>query len=126
VAAQPQTVVVGSGMHKERLAVPTAPITEVITPSEAEPNIHPEVAELGVEHVSETPQLTLEDKKAGLEHASESTPVITQPSAHIQLPKTEAEVDLGLKTHKGTTNSIVWWLTLIKKQFKRLHDSGEA
>lgn len=92
-----------------------------IEPSEKEPQIHPEVAEAGVERVSSTPELTPEAQKTGLRLAKESTPVSTQPSGAVQLPISEQKSKNILRFHKKVANSVTWLAVLVLKHFKKIH-----
>lgn len=94
-------------------------VSEFVKPSEAEPVIHPELAEVGVKEVTEVPELTLEDKKAGIEPAKESVPVSAAPSGLVQLPMTEEEALRTIKTTKPS-DSRHWWAVLVEKVFQVL------
>lgn len=113
-----------SGPNKE-----TSPLTRssepLIRPSEEEPQLSSEVKEAGVE-VSpnpEVPNLTYEDKKAGLSHAKESTPVATEPSGLVQAPfptpMTLVQAEEVIKKDKNTNDSKLWLSTLIRKLFRQ-------
>lgn len=94
-------------------------VSEFLKPSEAEPVIQPELSEAGVEKVKEVPDLTLEDKKAGLEPAKESVPVSTTPSGLVQLPMTEEEAVRTIKT-TSVSDSRHWLAVLVEKVFQLL------
>lgn len=117
-----QTPVSAAGtMHKEAgLPLPT---TELIRPTEVEPIIPPEVAEYGVEAVKdhEKPELSLEDKKGGLEPAKEAVPVPTQPSGLITLPMTQAQAMQTLKKTKSVSESVAWLAVLVIKHLRQMH-----
>lgn len=98
------------------------PSPEMVIPSEAEPSMHPEVAEVGVEKVREVPTLTLEDQKAGLQLAKESVPVSTQPSGLVDLPKDEKEAASFLKVHRDVKNAVVWLVAMLLRQFRQAHE----
>lgn len=104
--------------QKEQQPV-SSEVSEFVKPSEAEPVIHPELSEVGVEKVKEVPDLTLEDKKAGLEPSSESVPVSTAPSGLVQLPMTEEEALRTIKTTKAS-DSRHWLAVLVEKVFQLL------
>lgn len=108
-------------MHKEQELVQTPVPEALVEPSETEPALHPEVEGAGVEKVSHVPDLTLEDKKAGLQLAKESTQVSTQPSGVVQLPMTEEETLKQLRFHRKVADSVSWWLISILRQFKMMH-----
>jgi len=84
--AQPQYPV--GGPHKEMAPVTKTPISEVMRPTEVQPQLQPEVQEAGVEVVEnrEQPQLTAEHKAVGIEHAKESVPMPLSPQPTVQLP----------------------------------------
>lgn len=99
--------------QKEQQPVPSE-VSEFVRPSEVEPTIHPELAEIGVEKVKEVQDLTLEDKKAGLSAAKESVPVSTAPTGLVQLPMTEEEAKRTIKT-TSPSESRHWLAALVKK-----------
>lgn len=107
-----------SAPQKEQQPV-ASETSEFIKPSEAEPIIHPELAEAGVEKVKEVPDLTLEDKKAGLSAAKESVPVSTAPSGLVQLPMTEEEARQTIKK-TSISDSRHWLAVLVEKVFQLL------
>src|SRR3989339_317525 len=72
---------------------------EHLTASEADPEIHPEVAEAGVKAV-EKPQVGQDVIKVGLEPAKEEVLVATQPSGLVKLPMTKEEAEKIVKLHK--------------------------
>lgn len=113
-----------SAPQKEQQPV-SSEVSEFVKPSEAEPVIHPELAEAGVEKIKEVPDLTLEDKKAGLSAAKESVPVSTVPSGLVQLPMTEEEARRTIKTTKPS-DSRHWWAVLVEKVYQFLkYDSNK-
>ncbi|RJQ38387.1 hypothetical protein C4559_01175 [Candidatus Microgenomates bacterium] len=91
--------------------------SEIIKPSEPEPQIYQEAAEAGVEKVSEIPELTVEHLKAGIQHAKETTPVSTSPSGVVEFLK---EVEAKEASKKDTSNSIRWLWELLKAAHKRI------
>lgn len=93
----------------------------VVKSSEAEPTLHPEVQEAGVEIVSHQPPLTPEHHAAGVTVSGDVVPVFTQPTGNVQLPMTEQEVVSEIKQLKNVKQSKLWWLMLLLKQFKKLH-----
>jgi hypothetical protein len=107
---------VSSAQGKEFAPVPTVQ-HEGLRASEVEPELHPEVAEAGVEKVSEVPKLTLEDQKAGIELAKETTPVPSQSPYGISLPIPPQQAVVIAK--KGNVkDSIAWLATLLLRQLK--------
>lgn len=110
--------------HKEAEPVRvTADVSEIVIPSEQAPELHPEVEAAGVE-VSpnhEVPQLTLADKKAGLDYAKEATPVVVQPTGMVQLPMTEEQAKQTINVHKKFSDAMLWFAMTILKQYKRMH-----
>lgn len=91
---------------------------ESYKPTEHEPVLHPEVEKAGVEISTnkEVPSLTLEDKKAGLELAKESTPV---PPPSISNVMTQQQAASVIKKGKFS-DSITALAILILKQFKEM------
>lgn len=109
----PATPVGQGNKEAEPLTMPQ----EVLQPSEPEPTLHPEVQEAGVEAVSDVPDLTLEDQKAGLAPAKESVPVPTAPTGAVTLP-TQQQAEAVLKKNK-VTDSIAWMATLVLRVLKQ-------
>lgn len=113
-----------SGPQKEAEPLSISQNTqEYITPSEIEPVIAPEVAEHGVETVTNqhVPQLTPEHKALGIEHAKETVQVVTVPTGQVQLPMTVEEATVTVKQQK-VSNSIVWIAALVLKHAKLVHE----
>src|SRR3989337_301371 len=76
------------GVNKE---VEKAPVSDYVEVSDKEPKLHPEVAETGVEVVSERPPLTVEHKDLGIK---ESIPEpATEPTGLVQFPMTKKQAD---------------------------------
>ena len=129
VVQQPQAVQqpmmpMGS-MHKEAgpSKIIEAPVSEVLSPSETAPELSAEVEQAGVEVSKnvEVPDLTMHDKKAGLEHAPVIAPVPTQPSGTVQLPLTQEKATETLKKQKNTKNSVTWLAESVLRQIKIMH-----
>lgn len=115
-----QPVVPSVSIHKEQAPVAVSP-EQVMQPTEAPPQLHPEVLASGVEHVTPMPPLTSSQQQAGIELAKESVPHPVSPSGMVQLPLTAQQAQQVVKTHKKVTDSIFWLATLILMQFKRMH-----
>jgi len=101
----------------------------ILKPSEAAPKLHPEVAEAGVEAVSEKPELKEEHQKAGIEHAKESTPVKTEPSPGVVIPNapiTGVKAREILKLHKKISNSVLWMAVSMIRQIKKSRNSKKT
>lgn len=94
---------------------------EYLQPSDQEPVLHEEVAEVGVEVVSEKPQITKEHHQIGIHHAKESTPVSTEPSGMVQLPMDPQQAIAVHQKNKNVNDSVVWLAALIIKHLKRVH-----
>lgn len=116
------------GVNKEMgpVARVEAPVAEYLAPSESEPTLDNEVAEAGVEKVPsvEQPKLTIEDKRAGLDHAKAAVPVAQAPTGAVILPNapmTEAEAVMVEKTTKFD-DSKHWLAALVLEQFKRARE----
>ncbi len=118
-----QSSPVSPPQKEQQPVVSLQPQEEFIKLSETEPVVHPELSEIGVEKVSEAPNLSLGDQAAGLSLAKESTPVVTNQTSAVQLPMTEQEAKKVLKMHKKIADSIVWMATLIIKHFKKIHQT---
>ena len=95
--------------------VEKAPVSDYVEVSDKEPKLHPEVAETGVEVVSERPPLTVEHKDLGIK---ESIPEpATEPTGSVQFPMTKQQADNVTKNDKKVTNSIFWLAISVIRQF---------
>lgn len=117
IPAQPQTPVQAppapvGGANKETGPI-TAPVSEFIKPSEAEPQIDKEIVDLGVEAKKDAPNVTDEHKDV-IDHAKQFTPVPSSASSAIKLPMSEDEIASKLKTGQDD-DSGKWLAGLIKK-----------
>ena len=115
---QGQTAPAGSIQKEQGPVVLTSPTAEFIKPSEQAPQISKELLEMGVESVSNVPDLTKQHQEAGIDHAKESVPVAAEPTGAVQIPMTQNQAQTNLKLHKKVSDSIVWLATLILKYFK--------
>lgn len=106
------------------------PISSVEEASYVEPagaermlEISSELSEQGVEKSAnqETPQLTEEHKRIGIQHAKESTPVITTPTGSVQVSMPQKEAEHIVKTDKKTNSGILWIATIILRHAKIVH-----
>ncbi|MBI2033166.1 MAG: hypothetical protein HYT10_01745 [Candidatus Levybacteria bacterium] len=122
--SQPTSSSPVGGFNKEQ-----APIVypfetgEVITASEKEPVLHPEIQEAGVEvsRNPEIPDLTIHDKNAGIKHSGDILPVNTAPTGAVQLPMTEEEANSVLKKGKNPKKSLTWLAIAVIRQMKIMH-----
>jgi len=96
------------------------PISTGVIPSSPEPEIHPELEQIGVKHVPEFPEVTQGHQAVGIEPAKESVPAQTAPSGLTQIPMTEEEA-METRKHSKPTESRFGLATLILKFFKALH-----
>lgn len=87
----------------------------LVVPSEQEIVLHPEVEKAGVRVVPPNPQLTSEDREAGLSHSGPQLPVQDAPTA-VQLPSArQIEQDRRLPVDdKGR------WLAEMYKKLSRV------
>lgn len=115
-----QPVVPSIAVHKEQAPVTISP-EQIMQPTEAPLQLHPEVAESGVEQVVQMPPLTQQQQQAGITFAKESVPHPVNPSGMVQLPLTVAQAQQVVKMHKKVTDSIFWLATLILLHIKRIH-----
>lgn len=112
---QQNTIPIGSSVVKEH--EPETIAVAPIQPSETEPSLDREVAEAGVETVSESPQLSYDQKKAGI--VESMPPVLTTPSGNIVLPMTEGEAIKIIKT-TNAADSKHWLAVLIERIFQQI------
>lgn len=94
-------------------------------PSEALPELHPEVKEAGVEvsiEHHEKPHLTDEHKAVGIEHAPVNAPVSTQPTLNIVLPLPEQKAQEVARKDKNISDSILWLAFLVLKRLRVLRE----
>lgn len=110
---QPTSPLAGAP-QKEQESVGTPTYLERV---ERQPEIPPEVAQVGVQPVS-GPVLTKKDKKVGLEEAKEEIPPSTQPEGLVSPLLTEQEARNMLRIHKNIAEAIVWLANFILRQFK--------
>lgn len=114
-----------SAPNKEAGPVSSNIESTYIEPSGAEnmPDVPSELVEQGVEKSKdyERPILTEEHKNIGIQHAKESTPVITVPTGSVQVSMSEEEAEHIVKTDKKTNDGILWIATIILKHAKTLH-----
>lgn len=115
VASSVQPTPVGSVQKESGPAV----ATDFIKPTEKAPEVPAQLTELGVEATpsQESPKLSLEDKKAGLGLAKESTAVITSPSGMVTLPMSGQQAKQAL--HRKVSDSMRWLAMLILRQLKK-------
>lgn len=116
-AVQPiQTVgpVAPIGSANKEAGISTAPVSDFIKPSETQPQIDKDIAELGVEAKSDKPGLTFEHKALGVDHAGSNIVVATHASSPVTLPMTEEEIADKLKAGEDD-DSGKWLAGLIKK-----------
>lgn len=104
--------------ESEPITASVSQATEYIKPSEVSPAISKEVAEAGVEAVSEVPSITPQHKEIGIEMAKESVPVATQPTGAVQLPQSQKEAEMLLKKNSDTRNSLTWLIMSLIRRFK--------
>jgi hypothetical protein len=116
--AQPQVAPISptGSLHKE--AEPIIKREPLVKASEEEQSLHSEVAEAGVEIVSEKPKLNEEHIKAGLEHAKESTPVKTESTDKIKFPMTAQKANQIIKNKKNIKDSILWLAISVLRQIR--------
>jgi hypothetical protein len=107
---------VASSTVATKEAEPVVTIEPLVSPSETEPKLHPEVEAAGVKIVDEKPKVTEEHLKIGLSHAKESTPVATEPTGKIQYPISESDAKKALKTHQKVKQSIAWLALSVLRQ----------
>jgi len=115
---QPQVIPMPQTGLPQKEVEPVTKKEPFIKASEEEPKLHPEVAEIGVETVSEKLQLEEEHQKIGMEHSKESTPVKTEPSDKVSFPMTVQKANEIVKSKKSIKNSILWLATSVLRQIK--------
>jgi len=114
--AQPQTPVQPAapvGAPNKETGPVSIPFSEFVKPSETQPQISQELADLGVETKKDEPNITDEHKRI-IGHAKQFTPVPTGPSGKVTMPMSEEEVVAKLKIGQDD-DSGKWLARLIKK-----------
>ena len=107
---------VSSSPHKEQEPITGKSSLEL---SEPELKVSKELEDIGVESITALPNITDEDREAGIKLSPQSAQVNTQPSGSIQSPLSQKEAEDVIR-HKGDiTQSIAWLATLVLKVFKR-------
>ena len=90
----------------------------LISPSEKGPEISAELREIGVEEVSQAPQLTQEDAKVEIRVSQSSVePVTTIAPVGFKSPLTQAEMVTAKRSR--ITDAIAWLANTIARQIKR-------
>lgn len=115
-----------SGPHKEHAPLTVeAPVAEYLRPTEVEPVLHPEVAEAGVEVVEqqERPQISVEQKAVGVNHAPPVMPMTVSQTQTVTLPYTPQQVLAMEKTTK-VENADHWLVVLTKYIMQKLQIIG--
>jgi len=91
---------------------------DLINTSEKRPEISAELREIGVEEVSQAPQLTQEDAKVEIRVSQSSVePVTTIAPVGFKSPLTQAEIAAAKKSR--ITDTIAWLVGTILRQIKR-------
>ena len=90
--------------------------SETVKPSETEPQINQELADLGVEAKKDEPNIT-DEHKGAIEHAKQFTPIPSGSTGKVKLPMSEDEVIDKLKTGQDD-DSGKWLSKLIQKIMK--------
>ncbi len=100
--------------------------TEIIRPTDREPDIHPELSELGVEKAAEQPVVTEDQHDIGVRLSQPPMPSIkldkTSQVASVQppsLPISEKEAKNLAKGDVGDTRT--WFGSLVGKLWQRFH-----
>ena len=93
-----------------------ASISEFVKPSETQPQISQELADLGVETKKDEPNITDEHKQV-IDHAKQFSPVPSSPSGKVSLPMSEEKVADKHKTGQDD-DSGKWLSKLIQKIMK--------
>lgn len=104
--------------HKESGVVAEVNSAEIMQPTEVEPQLAPEVKEVGVEVVHELPDLTLSDKNAGIALAKESVVHPPAPSGMVTL--SDEDVVKAIKQKKSGNSIFYLALLILKSAHKKL------
>ncbi len=110
---QPVQPVAPVGSVNKEVGPVGATISEFVKPSETQPQIDQDLAELGVEAKKDEPSIADEHKKI-IDHAKQFTPVSSSPSGKVTMPMSEEEVTEQLKTGQDD-DSGKWLARLIRK-----------
>ena len=107
-----------------RKEAPASPSKEWITPSTPEVVLPQEVKEAGVETKTDFPQLTPEQKAAGLQVAKEATEVkpLEQTALNTKTPR--ATLEILKRAHKKVTEGFSWLVRLIIKEQDKKEQGG--
>jgi hypothetical protein len=117
--SQPQVQPAGSVGSINKEAGPIGvPDSEFIKPSETQPQIDQELADLGVEVKKDSPSVT-DEHRDFIDHAKQFTSVPSSPTGKITMPMSEEEVADKLKTGRDD-DSGKWLAGLIKKIIKAM------
>jgi hypothetical protein len=110
---QPVQPVVPAGSLNKEAGPINAPASELIKPSETEPQISEDLKELGIEAKKDEPRIA-DEHKGLVEHAKQFSPISMPPSGKIVMPMSEEEIEKQLKTGQDD-DSGKWFARLIKK-----------
>src|SRR5205823_6440667 len=99
-------------LHKEFAPMPSlSNLSEVLVPVEQQIELEPEVENAGVEVVATAPQMSQQEKNAGVDHAKETKAFEKEPTSQVQFPMTQAQalqMTKGNILTKDTSNPMLW------------------
>lgn len=110
---QPAESIAPVGSVNKEVGPVGATISEFVKPSETQPQIDQDLAELGVEAKKDEPNIT-DEHKDFIDYAGPHTPVPSSPSGKVTMPMSEEEVTDKLKTGEDD-DSVKWLAGLIRK-----------
>ncbi len=124
--AQPSAVQPVSGGPKEAPKMPSL-AGEWVSQSTPEVILPQEVKDIGVETKNDFPQLTTEQKAAGLRAAKEATEVKPLETTALSPKTPRVSLEILKQTHKKVTDSFAWLVRLIiREQDKQAHETGSG
>lgn len=94
----------------------SAPDAEFMQPTDVEPQIDKDIAELGVEAKKDEPNIT-DEHKGIIEHAKQYSPISSASAGKVTMPMSEEEIADKLKTGQDD-DSGKWLASLIQKIIK--------
>lgn len=111
-AVQPVAPITPVGSVNKEVGPMMSPVSEFVKPSETEPQIEKDIAELGVEAKKDSPDIA-DEHKDFIDHAGPYVPAPSS-SSKVTMPMSEEEVADKLKTGQDD-DSGKWLASLIKK-----------
>lgn len=113
---QPVAPSAPTGSVNKEVGPIASPVSEFLKPTDVEPQIDKDIAELGVEAKKDEPNIT-DEHKGIIEHAKQYSPISSTSTGKVIMPMSEEEIADKLKTGQDD-DSGKWLASLIQKIIK--------